>query len=678
MTQRIVLTTLLLMALMGRPQAQIDLNPDSTTLGSPVNITNTFYNNGMQFPTADGQPGQVLTTNGSGQLSWQNAPAGGDLSTLYESLCNSPGIFQMGSNTFSTDTCGILYDSGGPNGNYGLNESFTFSLRPNLPGASTTLTRVILRNLDIEENQDTLFIEGTPYFSTLGSPDTLYFSDGKSVLVQFLSNSSNPGGPYEGFELYWEAIQYAGPESSSFIPGDFVFVPDRQSAHGGFHESAALQNLGEESLLLGYRGEASGPESSSVGYANDATGDGSYAFGAFNEATEFTTSAFGYGNDASGLISSAFGVSNEATGRESSAFGAFNEATEFASSAFGYFNDATELASSAFGYANEADGERSSAFGYFNNATGVRSAAFGHHTTANLYQMTTIGTYNQTVSGSTSAWVPTEPVFMVGNGENSSNPSTALTILKNGRTGIGTTAPTQTLSVNGSAGKPGGGAWSTFSDRRLKQNIHPYEDGLEQVLAIEPVFYQYTGKAELPTDREYVGIIAQDMQKVAPYMVEPLTYESETEQGTYLSYDGTALPYMLVNAIKELHEEIKEKNQRIADLEDRLTKIEALLTGQSEDETPVILNGDRASLEQNIPNPFRGVTRIGYFLPEGTQRATLLVHDMQGRELQRIPLQNTGRGQLDLQTRNLTAGTYSYSLYVDGALIDSRKMVVEQ
>jgi hypothetical protein len=34
--------------------------------------------------------------------------------------------------------------------------------------------------------------------------------------------------------------------------------------------------------------------------------------------------------------------------------------------------------------------------------------------------------------------------------------------------GIGTTTPDNLLTVNGSAGKPGGGSWGTFSDGRLK------------------------------------------------------------------------------------------------------------------------------------------------------------------------------------------------------------------
>ena len=37
-------------------------------------------------------------------------------------------------------------------------------------------------------------------------------------------------------------------------------------------------------------------------------------------------------------------------------------------------------------------------------------------------------------------------------------------IATNGEVGIGTTSPDALLTVNGTADKPGGGSWSTFSD----------------------------------------------------------------------------------------------------------------------------------------------------------------------------------------------------------------------
>lgn len=142
--------------------------------------------------------------------------------------------------------------------------------------------------------------------------------------------------------------------------------------------------------------------------------------------------------------------------------------------------------------------------------------------------------------------------------------------------GINTTNPSHDLSVNGSAGKPGGGTWSTFSDRRLKQNIQPFKDGLNKVMQIKPVSYNFNGKAGIKSDKTHIGIIAQDIQKVAPYMVELLAFDDENEEA-YLSYDGSALLYMLVNAVQEQQKIITQKIETISDLEARMDLLEESL-----------------------------------------------------------------------------------------------------
>ena len=178
------------------------------------------------------------------------------------------------------------------------------------------------------------------------------------------------------------------------------------------------------------------------------------------------------------------------------------------------------------------------------------------------------------------------------------NSTGRLWVKADGKVGIGTDSPTDTLTVNGSASKPGGGDWATFSDKRLKKNIHPFTDGLEQVLAINPVKYQYNGKGGITdTETEFVGVVAQEVEKVAPYMVEPkeyveLAYEGEDETyreyvkstESYLSVNATAIRYMLVNAVKEQQgmileqrEMIAHQEQEIALLKKQLNMLEALV-----------------------------------------------------------------------------------------------------
>jgi hypothetical protein len=47
---------------------------------------------------------------------------------------------------------------------------------------------------------------------------------------------------------------------------------------------------------------------------------------------------------------------------------------------------------------------------------------------------------------------------------------------------------------------------------------------------------------------------------------------------------------------------------------------------------------------------------------------------MYGKEIKRVDLENRGNAQLDVNTRDLDSGIYSYSLIADGVVIDTLKM----
>jgi hypothetical protein len=155
-----------------------------------------------------------------------------------------------------------------------------------------------------------------------------------------------------------------------------------------------------------------------------------------------------------------------------------------------------------------------------------------------------------------------------------------MTITNGGNVGIGTTTPTAKLSVNGSANKPGGGSWAVFSDERLKKNVNTYTDGLSTLLKIETKTFQYNGKAGIrDTDKVYVGIIAQDMQKIAPYMVREVKYENKAagEKDNYLEFDPSAMDFMIVNAIKEMHETMTEMKEKMGLLEKENVELKELV-----------------------------------------------------------------------------------------------------
>ncbi len=251
--------------------------------------------------------------------------------------------------------------------------------------------------------------------------------------------------------------------------------------------------------------------------------------------------------------------------------------------------------------------------------------------------------------------------------------------------------PGYNFHVEGTASKTGGGPFASASDKRLKKNIQDYTDGLTEVLRIRPVTFQYNGKAGIKSGETYVGIVAQEIQKIAPYMIsefsptEVIIEDDSTADPTassvqssekYLQYDGTALIYMLVNAIKEQQEIIHSKESRIVDLEEKVDH----LTVQFEEFTQRILNielaGDQgtAILYQNIPNPFDNSTGISYVIPEGASNAAIHFYNMNGRLLRKVAIKQPGHGQIQIDSEDLSSGIYSYQLVIDGQLVDSKKM----
>ena len=146
-----------------------------------------------------------------------------------------------------------------------------------------------------------------------------------------------------------------------------------------------------------------------------------------------------------------------------------------------------------------------------------------------------------------------------------------------GRVGIGTNTPATKLHVNGIITH---GGLTGPSDSRLKKNIQPLEYGLKEILKITPVTYNWNGKAGLNDVQTHVGVVAQNIQSLIPEVVSTWTYtdikDDKTESEKFLAIQTDVVQYILINAVKELHEIIDAQAERIEQLE-RLLKIETKL-----------------------------------------------------------------------------------------------------
>ncbi len=169
--------------------------------------------------------------------------------------------------------------------------------------------------------------------------------------------------------------------------------------------------------------------------------------------------------------------------------------------------------------------------------------------------------------------------------------SPVLTVdLQNERVGIGMSSPSYLLQLfSDNAAKPGTASWTIASDIRLKKDITPFTDGLDILLGINPIRYRYNGLANMPTDKENIGIIAQEIQKVAPYTVGTFKTKmkmDDTTETELFDFNPHALTFVIINAIKELNRQNIEQREIIKDLKTKIDVPPASLTsfgGSKED-----------------------------------------------------------------------------------------------
>jgi hypothetical protein len=130
-----------------------------------------------------------------------------------------------------------------------------------------------------------------------------------------------------------------------------------------------------------------------------------------------------------------------------------------------------------------------------------------------------------------------------------------------GNVGINAANPGATLVVNGDAMNVTG-VWDVFSDRRLKQDIAEYDEGLDTVLRLRPVTFRYNGVEGLPPgERLQVGLVAQEVEQVAPHMISTRAGRDLDELKVM---SPQAIPYMLINAIRELEARVEGLERELA------------------------------------------------------------------------------------------------------------------
>jgi hypothetical protein len=231
------------------------------------------------------------------------------------------------------------------------------------------------------------------------------------------------------------------------------------------------------------------------------------------------------------------------------------------------------------------------------------------------------------------------------------------------------------------------GAYTALSDKRLKNNIQAFDFDLKLLDRLQPKTYHFKTDA---SQQEYIGFIAQEVDKVFPQLVSKSHVGDTDEEVQLLDYSGFGV--IAIAAIKQLKKEVdtekaeKEKlqeqlNAQQVQIDELKTLVNQLIKEKQKDnETDgqsynLSLN-QKAKLAQNQPNPFHQKTMVEYFIPENIKNAEMRVTALDGRLLGRVKITGKGKGQVNIEANTYPAGTYHYSLVLDGKIVETKRMVL--
>jgi hypothetical protein len=115
--------------------------------------------------------------------------------------------------------------------------------------------------------------------------------------------------------------------------------------------------------------------------------------------------------------------------------------------------------------------------------------------------------------------------------------------------GIGTSAPSNILTIGRGLGHPVSDSWETYSSRRWKTHIQPLHNALGMIEQLRGVSYDRkdSGKHE-------IGVIAEEVGAVVP---EVVSYEENGKDARGVDY--SRLTALLIEATKEQQLEIQHQ-----------------------------------------------------------------------------------------------------------------------
>jgi hypothetical protein len=392
---------------------------------------------------------------------------------------------------------------------------------------------------------------GTP---TLPYCNTLLYSvqsgPGAGILAQDQSTSTTG----ETYGLQGTSEDNTGVMGLS-VNGDAYGMVGLSGTTSVPSEEAGVGGVGSGSGVFGVYGTASGADSI------HGAADGGYA-GVYGGNTSTNSLATGVFGDM-GTVTSGSGAGVMGKSASGSGYGVYGTNT----TGEAIYGDYTSSSGTANGVKGVSGSSSTASAGVYGDNTGSGYGLHGVSTNG-------IGVYGLADSGASGAGFGVEGVGPVIGGYFYTNAAGQGAIGLEGSDGgadecvgvqaVATGANSYALFVQGNGVYTG--TWGAYSDERLKKDIAPVKDGLDELLKFRPVTFKWQEPSKhgnLSGMRH--GFIAQDVEKIHADWVH-------TDHDGFKTLDVTGLEAMEVHAIQTLKVQLDEERAKRIDLEDQFQR----------------------------------------------------------------------------------------------------------
>lgn len=221
-----------------------------------------------------------------------------------------------------------------------------------------------------------------------------------------------------------------------------------------------------------------------------------------------------------------------------------------------------------------------------------------------------------------------------------------------------------------------GGIWTNTSSRSFKDNITAVDgrDILSKINQLEVSRWKYKG-----TEEYHIGPLAEQFYEL---------FNTGLDNQHISTVDPSGVALVGIKELSKQFEAAKSENEQLkndlAALKSQVAQLDNALAQccmsyqQSSTKISGSTSTDRAQLGQNSPNPFNDNTVIKYYVPSQSGTALIKIFSLDGAELKTFVLSQKGNGELSIAGSTFAAGTYTYTLIIDGNKVDSKFMVLSK